>query len=55
MLYLFDIVGASHLNDGIALFGVCFYVALCQHKAKEFTTIDVEDAFFEIEAEVVLP
>jgi len=53
-LYLFYIVGASHLNDSVAFFGVCFYVALCQHEAEEFATINAEDAFFRVEAKVVL-
>ena len=55
MLYFFDAGWASHLNDRITLFRVSLYVALGQHESKELAMVDAENAFIEIEAEVVLP
>ena len=53
-LYFFDTTGASHLNDCIAFSEVSLYAALWELETREFTTIDAEDAFFGVEAEVVL-
>jgi len=55
VLYFFDAGWASHLNDRVALFRVTLYVALGQHESKELATVDTEDAFIRIEAEVILP
>jgi len=53
-LYFFETSGASHFNNRVALFSVSLYAALGQHESKEFTTVDAENAFVEVEAEVVL-
>jgi len=53
-LYFFDIGGASHFNDRVALFRVSLYAALGEHESKEFTAVDAENAFVGVEAEVVL-